>query len=72
MPSEQARLPADTHRSLLTRGAAYCPALAYEVRELGTGRSRNWPAANALSALVVALAVLAAVGWAVMLTGGGQ
>lgn len=70
MPTEQARLPADTHRSLLTRGAAYCPALAYEVRELGA-RNRNWLAANALSALVVALAVLAAVGWAVMLTGGG-
>ncbi len=71
MPSEAPRLPSDTHRSLLTRGAAYCPALAYEVRELGT-RNRNWLAANAMSALAVALAVLAAVGWAVMLTGGGQ
>lgn len=34
MPTDTPRLPKDTHKTLLTRGAAYCPALAYEVREV--------------------------------------
>lgn len=69
MPSEHPRLPAETWETLRTRGAAYCPALAFEVRELQ--RPRSGHGNPVLSALAVLAFVLTAIGWAVML-GGGQ
>lgn len=73
MPTELPRLPRETREYLLNRGAAYCPALAYEVRELPQSRPSwfAWTLTNLLApSTVIAFAVLVVVLWAKMLTGG--